>query len=245
MPVGGIAEIGDLQRALSRMALRVQRAELARQSYIGAMTQGQEEERLRLARELHDDTVQSLIALGQRVQMVERQFKVAPEKAEQKLVELRQLVSETLDNVRRLIRDMRPTYLEDLGLIPALKALCTDVADSQPFSVTFSVEGPQMRFVQEVDLALYRITQEALSNVARHAAASHVEVRLQIGDTSTLTISDDGQGFMVPVQPSEFASAGHFGLMSMAERVRLVGGRLGIDSEPGKGTRISVQFQRN
>lgn len=245
--VGGISEIDDLQQALARMAQRVQQAEQARESYIGAITQGQEEERARLARELHDDTVQTLIALGQRVQMIERQID-NPEVAKQRLRELRQLIQQTLDDVRRMIRDMRPAYLEDLGLVPSLKALCTDSDTHNTFSVVFTANQSDSRLSTDVEVAFYRIAQEALSNIARHAHASNVKVSLKIEEfEAAMIIVDDGQGFTVPSHPAAFAADGHFGLMTIAERVRLINGTVTIDSAEGQGTtvRVSVKFVRS
>ncbi len=241
-PVGGIPEIGDLQRALIQMAQRVQQAENARQSYIGALTCGQEEERGRLARELHDDTVQALIALGQRLQAVERQLDRDPAAARARLSELRGLVNQTLDDVRRLIRNMRPSYLEDLGLIPAIKALCAETEQLQGFTVSFQYTGPDSRFAPEVEVALYRIVQEALNNVARHAQATHAVVYLKVNEAISLVVQDNGVGFEVPPHPVDFAAQAHFGLLSIAERVRLLGGTLDIHSTVGQGTTLTVRL---
>ena len=243
-PVGGIAEIKDLQAALVRMAQRVKQAEHARQSYIGALTQGQENERTRLARELHDETVQTLIVLGQQIQLIERQYKENPLAAQERLRELRQMVNQMLDEVRRLIRNMRPTYLEDLGLVPALRTLCDDTDRDSSLSVSFAYIGTSDRLPPDIEVALYRITQEALANVLRHAAASHVHVTLEVGTDIVLRIEDDGCGFSVPSHPSELATDGHYGLMTMAERIRLVGGTLDIQSAHGKGTQITARIRQ-
>ncbi|GAB4575707.1 MAG: hypothetical protein Kow0077_28570 [Anaerolineae bacterium] len=241
-PVGGITEIGDLQRALSRMAVKVQQAENARQSYIGAITRGQEEERGRLARELHDETVQALIALGQRIQIAQQLVSTRPEEVQPVLAELRTMINQTLDDVRRIIRAMRPTYLEDLGLVPALRALCTDIERSHPLAITFRADRQAPRLPPDLEVGLYRTAQEALANVVRHAGASQVTVALETSDDAvTLTIADDGVGFDVPARPTDMAASGHYGLMTMAERVRLMQGRLHIESRRGQGTTVTIE----
>ena len=226
------------------MARRVQQAERARESYIGAITQGQEEERARLARELHDGTVQSLVALGQRVQMIERQIDDR-EVATRRLSELRQLIQQALDEVRRMIRDMRPSYLEDLGLVPALKALCADIEAHNTFKVVCHTGTTDARLSSDVEVALFRIAQEALTNISKHARATEVSVSLAISDEETvLKIADNGQGFAVPLRPADLAVDGHFGLMTIAERVRLIGGTFTIESAAAKGTTVEVRVRR-
>ena len=185
--------------------------------------------------------MQALIALGQRIQMVERQLTQNPDLAREKLAELRQLVNQTLDEVRRIIRDMRPSYLEDLGLLPALKALCADAEARHGLVISFDWAGPDTRLAPDIETALYRIAQEALNNVVRHANATHVHVTLHVGRETVLTISDNGQGFDVPGHPADFATEGHFGLMTIAERVRLIGGTLAISSTAEEETKLVIR----
>ncbi|MDX1614804.1 MAG: histidine kinase [Candidatus Promineifilaceae bacterium] len=240
-PVGGIAEIQRLQSELIHMARKVRNAQQGLRGYIGAVTVGQEDERRRLARELHDDTIQALIALNQRLQLAQLTQKEAS--ATGQLSEMQQMVSQLIADLRRQIHALRPIYLEDLGLAPALEMLCQEVEDPQrPLRIRFAARGPVRRLSPEVELALYRITQEALSNVVRHAEASKVEVDLTFtADKVTLTVADDGRGFVVPESPAELAPLGHFGLLGIHERAELIGAQLIMNAQAGRGTQIQVE----
>jgi two-component system sensor histidine kinase UhpB len=240
--VGGVKEIEDLRRTLDQMAQRIQGYQNGMHDYIAAMTQGQEEERKRLARELHDETVQALIALGQRVEMAQKALSANPQRAAERIGQVRRMVAEILEGVRRLNRDLRPVYLEDLGFIPALEMLAGP-AGLPGLDVDFSVVGSVRRLPPDLELAAYRIVQEALHNVVQHARATHVAVVVRFeADHLILLVRDDGGGFEVPSLPDALARQGHFGLMGMQERAMLYGGRLTIRSEPGSGTEISVRL---
>lgn len=231
--VGGVREIEELRETLDRMAHQVQTAQTAMQNYISTIMRGQEDERVRLAHELHDDTIQSLIALQQRIEMVQKAFAKDPALANAKLDDLRKMLNETLVSVRRFVRDLRPTYLEDLGLIPALEMLARES------NAEFTLQGNQVRLDAERELVLFRIVQEALRNIAKHAHAHHVAVTLTFdADTATAMIEDDGVGFVAPDSPTAYAQAGHFGLTGMQERAQLFGGKVYVKSERGKGTRV-------
>jgi signal transduction histidine kinase len=235
-PVGGIAEIQRLQSELAHMAGKIQAAQQSLRGYLGAVTAGQEEERRRLARELHDDTIQSLIALNQRIQLVQMQ---QPETAQ--LNEMQEMVAGLIADLRRTIHALRPIYLEDLGLVPALQVLTQEVGEGAGLEITFASTGRPRRLEPEVELALYRVAQEALSNVVRHAGASIARMTLAFRpETVTLVVSDDGSGFAVPESPAELAPQAHFGLLGIHERAELIGARLSLDSQPGKGTRLVV-----
>ena len=232
-PVGGVHEIEELRETLDGMAKQVRSAQDAMQSYITAITRGQEDERVRLARELHDDTIQSLIALQQRIEMAQKAQTKDPALAAAKMAELKTLLTDTLTSVRRFVRDLRPTYLEDLGLIPALEMLARES------NAQFNVEGEEKRLDAERELVLFRIVQESLRNVAKHAKAKDVAVTLAFdGHEVTATIQDDGIGFNAPDAPASYARAGHFGLMGMQERAQLFGGNVYVKSERGKGTKV-------
>jgi signal transduction histidine kinase len=237
--VGGIAEIRRLQTELIHLAQKVKTAQQSLHSYIGAITSGQEEERRRLARELHDGTLQALIALNQRVQLAKLTPSDKPTEA--MLADIQTLLEQTMTDLRRFTRALRPIYLEDLGLVAALETLTREVSQSADMPVEFRKSGPEHRLAPEVELALYRLAQEALSNAARHSQAAHIVLSITFSpEKVTLVVSDDGRGFAVPDNPAEFVSEGHFGLLGMHERVELIGGLLEIHSEPGRGTRVTV-----
>ncbi|MBI2331894.1 MAG: hypothetical protein HYU84_07025, partial [Chloroflexi bacterium] len=267
-PVGGISEVQHLQMELTEMSRKVQAAQEGLHDYIGAITSAQEEERNRLARELHDDTIQAVIALKQRVQLAQKSVK--DQNGRQSLKELETLAEQTVENLRRLTRALRPIYLEDLGLVTALEMLAREMSSknhgsespgtAQPrrrsrslhkttdaavthFVVDFQKTGNERRLSHEVELSLYRIAQEALNNVIKHSRATRADLTIGFEDAEiTLVVKDNGSGFVAPDSPTEFAPNGHFGLMGIHERADLIGARLEIESALGKGTRLEVRL---
>ena len=243
-PVGGIAEIQHLQKELIEMAHKVQDAQRSLHRYIGAITAAQEDERHRLARELHDDTLQALIALQQRVQLAQLELQSSTEQdmpGSTKLQEIASLTGQTIENLRRLTRALRPIYLEDLGLVPALEMLARETGQVMSMTVEFHQHGIEKRLDPTIELALYRMAQELLSNIARHAQANHATLNISFMDASvTLQVEDDGVGFNIPENPSEYGPNGHYGLLGLYERAELIGAALQIRSSPGKGTTMSI-----
>jgi signal transduction histidine kinase len=242
-PVGGISEVQHLQAELTEMSRKVQAAQEGLHDYIGAITAAQEEERLRLARELHDDTIQAVIALKQRVQIAQRSLK---DQASLRILnELENLAERTVEDLRRMTRALRPIYLEDLGLVTALEMLAHETGENNSLETHFEKSGKEQRLPRDVELALYRIAQEALSNVVRHAQATQALLQIEFGDDEIkLEVRDDGIGFQMPKSPTDFAPSGHFGLLGMRERADLIGGRLEVQSETGRGTRLSVRLKK-
>ncbi len=241
-PVGGISEVQHLQKELTEMAHKVQAAQEGLRDYIGAITSAQEEERMRLARELHDDTIQAVIALKQRVQLAHKSVKT--QSGHQALKELETLAEATVENLRRLTRALRPIYLEDLGLVTALQMLARETSQANHLDVDFQLSGQERRLSGGVELALYRIAQEALNNIVHHAKASQAVLHIAFDKEIKLEVTDNGTGFNVPKSPTDFAPSGHFGLLGMRERADLIGGRLEVQSEAGKGTRLSVRLSK-
>lgn len=240
-PVGGIAEIRRLHAELVHMAHKVEAAQKSLHGYIGAITAGQEEERRRLARDLHDDTIQALIALKQRAQLA--QFTVQEGPAANTLEELETLTEQAIENLRRLIRALRPIYLEDLGLVAALEMLAHEIGNANNLTINFKFSGSEKRLKPAVELALYRMAQEALSNVVHHAQASLITLNINYSDKAVcLEVTDNGKGFAVPKSPAEFAPNGHYGLLGMQERSELIGAALNIHSEPDRGTSVTVNM---
>jgi signal transduction histidine kinase len=239
-PVGGVAEIRNLQEEFQGMALRLKAAQENLRGYIGAITAGVENERRSLARELHDDTLQSLIALNQRIQM----SKLEPNGSVQNCDDILQMANLTINNLRRMVGGLRPAYLEDLGLPAALGMLAKETATVSGLKVKFNMTGNEQRLPDDVELALYRIAQEALNNAARHSKAERALLEIVFGAEETrLVISDDGRGFEVPARPDQFAAQGHFGLLGIHERADLIGARVKIDAAPGKGSRVEITYR--
>ncbi|NOH01875.1 MAG: sensor histidine kinase [Chloroflexi bacterium] len=240
-PVGGISEIQHLQAELTEMSRKVRAAQDGLHDYIGAITSAQEEERTRLARELHDDTIQAVIALKQRLQLAQKTVK--DQAGKQSLKELETLAEQTIENLRRLTRALRPIYLEDLGLVTALEMLARETSQNNHLAVDFQKTGRERRLSREVELSLYRIAQEALNNTVKHSNASRANLKIAFEDSEIqMEVGDNGDGFAVPNSPTEFAPAGHFGLLGVHERADLIGARLELESALGKGTRLKVRL---
>jgi len=197
----------------------------------------QEEERTRIARELHDDTAQALTSVLVRLRLLERSAE--DKRLRSGLAELRDLTVETLEGVRRLAIDLRPPMLDDLGLEAAIQSHVQDFSRQRQINVNFTSSGLG-RLPPNVELVLYRVVREALSNVAKHASASRVETRLsRKGRTLRLLVEDDGCGF--DVEAAKGSRQSGLGLFGMEERLALIGGTLRVDSSPGKGTRLSAE----
>jgi len=239
--VGGITEVQHLQLELTEMSRKVQAAQEGLRDYIGAITSAQEEERLRLARDLHDDTIQSIIALKQRVQLARKSVKDQP--SQKTLAELETLSEQTIENLRRMTRALRPIYLEDFGLVTALEMLARETSPNGGIQIEFHKSGEEQRLSHEVELSLYRMAQEALSNVVRHSHATRADVRISFEKKGIeLEVSDNGIGFNVPKNPTDFTGQGHFGLLGIRERVELIGARLEVESALGNGSRLRVRM---
>lgn len=242
-PVGGIAEIRHLQAELILMAHKVKSAQQNLRGYLNAITAGQEDERCRLARELHDGAVQSLVALDKRAQLAQLALKGDPPAAAERLSELRQVTAALIEEVRRVVRALRPNYLEDLGLLPAIDMLTRDLQATANVQTNFSIEGEPRRLPAGQEIAVYRIVQEALNNAARYASAQSVKVSaiFQPGEF-IVRVQDDGKGFAAPERVSDLVASGHYGLMGMQERAELIGGQFAIRSAPGAGTTTELRL---
>jgi signal transduction histidine kinase len=238
--LGSIREIRELGLAFNAMVEQIARYRAGLRRYVAAITHSQEEERKRIARDLHDDTVQSLIAIGQRIELC-RASLGDPEEARAQLTDVRRMVTEAIQSVRYFSRELRPLALEDLGLVPALQLLVNDLARADSLEADLEIDGQPQGLAPDLEVAIYRIVQEALQNVRKHAHASEVRVRAEFTDkVVAIAVRDDGVGFIVPPSPTDLASQGNFGLMGIEERAQLFGGKLEIYSQPGHGTEIKV-----
>ena len=208
----------------------------------GRLITSQEGERARIARDLHDDLSQQLAGLSIALSAFKRRL-IATHRGGDLPAEFASLQQRTLgiaDNIRRLSHDLHPSVLQHAGLVTALRDHCADVGRWHAIDVSFSVDGDFAATDPAAALCLYRVAQEALRNVAAHAAAGRVEVRLwRTADEAQLTIADNGRGF--DIQAAGRRASG-LGLVSISERVRLAGGSVSIVTELNKGTRVRVQI---
>ena len=242
MPEQGPVELQDLIKAFNQMVIRLAEQQGTLRQYAHKALLSQEEERQRLSHELHDGTVQDLIGLGQRVELCRSEMERDPELARRRLDELQSLVEQTLGDVRRMSNALRPTILEDLGLPVALQALCSDLEKQMPsVRCGCAVSGEQRRLSSYVELAVFRVVQEALVNIRKHAPnAVHVQVELAFREDGIQTIiRNDGEA-LPDLDVRSLVRTGHLGLAGMYERARLFHGELNIVAEPGGGTSVTL-----
>lgn len=219
-------ELGDLYREL-------QRKEEMRGELLKKVIAVQEEERKRIARELHDETSQDLATL---LLSIETTADSGPEELKKKFIQMKVLTGRTLDSIHRLILDLRPSVLDDLGLTSAIRWVAESRLEPLGIDLTFAVAGQERRLKPEIETTLFRIGQEAISNIARHAEANSVSITLEFAENRVcLAVEDNGQGFNFNESPN-----GGFGLLGMKERATLLDGTFAVDSQPGNGTRLAV-----
>lgn len=233
--VGAALENADLYERLQARTV-----ELARLS--SRMLQQHEEERRRLSRELHDETAQVFSAVKIELQVLRDG---APQPLAARLDRALTLIDTGIRSIRAVTNDLRPSLLDDLGLVPALRSLAAEFAERSKIAVELTVAGALPSLSTDAELAFFRALQEALSNVARHAGARAVAVRLATeGDAVTLEIRDDGRGIPRGADPGEFERNGHMGLAGMRERIGALGGSVQLDGTQGRGVRLIVRLPR-
>jgi two-component system sensor histidine kinase UhpB len=220
-------EVERLNVAYRRMIARL---EAERRESGRAAVRAQERERRRIAQDLHDEVNQALTAVSLRLQA---SIEHAPEQLRRELVETKRLSSQAMEELLDLARQLRPSVLDDHGLLPALHSQVRDFADQSGIHATFHPRGAIPRLTPEQQLVIYRVTQESLSNIAQHAGARNVEVELSFIGRTVLRVSDDGTGFAS-------TRNGGLGLSGMRERALLAGGQLSIWSGDGQGTRVEL-----
>jgi len=211
------------------------------QFYLRQVLQAQEEERKRLARELHDDASQQILLLTHGIDNVAcKAERYSSQDLRNELGKLYELSQQTYQNIKHYAQALRPSILDDLGLVAAIKWLAAEIHKLSGIEIQVST-GIIPVLPPETQLVLFRIIQESLNNVHRHSGASEASVTVACeGAEIRVTISDNGKGFTLPRQLSEFASQGKLGLTGMAERVQLIGGELEVSTQEGKGTTIVV-----
>jgi signal transduction histidine kinase len=234
--VAGAIEHASLFRTLAEKEATLE--ELMRKTI-----EAQEEERRRLATEIHDGVTQQMVSVWYRLQATRRSLRSEPDRAEQELATAQELVDGALEEARMAIYDLRPSILDDLGLAPSLRTLAIRQLDDL-VKLELDVDD-RIALPPHHEVALFRITQEAVHNIRKHAEASRVRVALHEGpDGVVLEVEDDGRGFDAGSSQERRASFS-FGLTGMTERATLAGGRLTISSRPGQGTHLEVRIPRH
>jgi len=208
--------------------------------YLQQVTRAQEEERKRIARELHDETLQNLIVISRQLDKITSSDMLWEESLEH-VRSFKKQIETAVQEIRRFSYDLRPSVLDDLGLLPALELLAGDL-EKQEITTGFTVTGESRRLSPELEVMLFRIAQEAISNIRRHSRASKAELAIEFSSTMVkLSISDNGCGFNLPQRPSDLAGWGKLGLTGMHERANLLGGSLTLKSKRGEGTTVTAE----
>jgi signal transduction histidine kinase len=244
VPERGPLEIQVLTRAFNQMVISLAEQQTILRQYAHKALLSQEKERQRLSHELHDGTVQDLVGLTQRVELCRNELDRDPLLARRRLDELHGLLEQTLSDVRRISNALRPSILEDLGLSTALQALCNDIEQQMPsLHCYFTITGLERRLMPDLELAIFRVVQEALSNIRKHACQATrvgVELIFQEDEVATL-VYNDGPTFSIP-DVRNLVRSGHLGLAGMYERAHLFHGELTITSNPAAGTKVSLRL---
>jgi signal transduction histidine kinase len=224
------------------LVLQRQSRNLSRQILVA-----QEEERKRISRDLHDQVAQALVGINVHLTTLTQQATVESKGLKQKIARTQRLVEKSVNIVHRFARELRPTVLDDLGLIPALHSFMKSFTKRTGIHIRFTTitTGRIEQLDNATRTVLYRVAQEALTNVARHAQASLVEVNIEkLPNAICLKIKDNGKSFQVD-RVLHAKKNTRLGLLGMRERVEMVGGSFGVESAPGKGTTIRAQIPFN
>jgi two-component system sensor histidine kinase UhpB len=238
--IDGIGETEEVERIELAFLRMMRRLEAERRRAGSAALRAQEEERTRVARDLHDEVNQSLTGLLLRLEAARE---AAPPELEAELAETKALANQAMRELLSLARQLRPTALDDLGLTAAIAGQVEQMSHGE-IEAEFAAEGDFSDLDDDTQLVIYRVAQEALSNAARHSGAKHVAVRLRSDGANggvELEVTDDGRGFAFD------ESEGGLGIAGMRERALLIGAKLTIESRPGHGTtvRLTVPDQRD
>lgn len=233
-------EVGRLGRSLETMRARLERDD-RRAELLKRFLSAQEGERMRIARELHDETCQTISALSFRLESALGELPEGGTRA--RLEEVKGLAGRALDDLHRVIFDLRPSVLDDLGLLAAVRWYAARHLEPLGITVKCEFEDVESRVPHEVSTAVFRIVQEALLNVARHAGAEDVLVQIGAGEKALLIeIEDDGKGFDPKSVVAPFEMGRGLGLLGMRERVEILGGKMSLDSSPGEGTHVAFEI---
>jgi two-component system sensor histidine kinase UhpB len=234
-------DISHLVIAVDSLLHQLEERTLQLQAISERAIDAQEEERVRIARGLHDETAQAISMLIIHLERIERLIPEGKPELARHTAEARRLAIRLLDDLRKIIWDLRPSILDDLGLVPAIRWYARSNLESVGVEVEFSNHIEGLRLPSHLETTLFRVAQEAVNNILRHAGARRVSVRLsQDARRIYLELRDDGKGFDVQRIAGEAVSRKHLGLLGIQERVSLVGGEVKVESAPGAGTSLWV-----
>lgn len=229
---------GDLREMSSQLADINERRSLAAQ-----IIKAQEEERQRVARDIHDGPAQTLANVVIQAEICERVMEKDLNEAKKELEKLKEIVRASLQELRKIIFNLRPSSLDDLGLRAAISRYCEEFQEETGIRTEFRFFGDRMRLNPDVEITIFRVLQEILTNVKKHSGAKNCYVKLEFSDGKVnLAVTDDGIGFEINQENSNEESRQHFGIMTIKERIALVDGSFNIESKPGQGTKVFVSI---
>lgn len=238
----GISDLAARAVENARLYRSLGIAERRRAELVRGLISAQEDERRRIARDLHDDTSQSLSALIMGLDALRLALEAGEQKADGHVRNLRSVAETILENTRRLISDLRPSLLDDLGLLPAIAWYAEQRLGPLGVEVEFQCNSNEVRLPPAIELTLFRIAQEAITNTARHSGATSVKIGLDLLEADAiLSVSDNGQGFRLSSRSNQTIGEKGVGLLGVQERVSTLGGEVQINTAPGYGTVLSAR----
>jgi len=218
--------------------------EQEREEYMSQVLKAQEDERKRISQELHDDTIQTLIAISDRMQhLLYREGEKIPPHIIQQIDSYNNSILQVSEDLRRISIDLRPSILDNVGLVEAIRWL-VDELDEKGVKTNLMINGTKRALSSERDVHVFRFIQESLNNIKGHAEATSVVVQLDYNpNTLKVTIYDNGKGFVLPEVINKLPIKGKLGIIGLQERARLLNGNFSISSQPGEGTLVSMEFK--
>ena len=238
----GFLDVADQIPGLNSPGAGLESSPSAADSVIMRIIEAQEGERQRLARQMHDGPAQSLSNLILQAEIVEKSFEVDTDRARAELTNLKNAVNATFERTMDFIFELRPMMLDDLGAVPTVRRYIEDFQEKSGLGISFDVIGEERRLPPYVEVTVFRVIQELLHNVWQHAHASHVQVGLNLqGSTVEVTVEDDGSGFDVDEVTASAKERKTLGIVTLQQRLEMLGGTLQFDSSLGRGTKASMQ----
>jgi PAS domain S-box-containing protein len=226
---------------LKNLEAVLQQSEESLRSYANLVTRAQEEERKRIAREIHDETIQMLFGSCAQLDSILNRLKL-PGHTRHDIEQVSDSLGSVIDSLRSLCREIRPDIIDRFGLVDAVELFLHETEERTGLSCKLKISGQPPNMPNDLEIALFRIVQEAVNNIRRHSGASQFRLYITFADESVeIVVEDNGVGFEVPAMIGNFASDGKFGLVGMRERAHLIGGNLSVDSQIGRGTVVTVR----